>query len=602
MVFEDELPESKRKSSFSWLLKLLFILCALFAIFITILISISGNSQALKQGLENYLSTTSGMKASIGELHKMTFFPHVVLDVSDISFAPFDQTAFPVPVASIESLYISSSFWNIFFHTGKMTAFEMNELIATKDTILPRGLRIRKMELNPTGYNGAPAFVADGKYGQDKFSVVINMNGTKKLARGISYSLGKENNTEISIGDISSFGKAMVGSRGGVRYEIEEIKYKESKASGHVKYLVYNTGSKGVEVLLESGNSQVEMDFDIGLEETSGKIFSKKLDLYDFNDKGVLPLLQSIAALSKDTEVETKQEIKLLQKPTKIRFEIGKLLKQDQELGNISFTLNGENKNNMKLESFSGKILQGKPKGKIELSLKDKIAHLKLDIVLDDFNFGLLKELFSESEEKQQDSKADINIALKGTGVSYQELVASLAGDAVLIAEEGRFDTKGINIWGGGIVNAMLPDLSDADENEVNCLIADFNIEEGLATADPLFLDTKEVTVVGEGTVDLLDRSINLLLKPESKGLSIGDAAVPVRIKGDLFNPSIGPDGVGLGLKLGSLFLGTINPAFWAYSLTDLGITESHPCHKYFLKEEDENKEDGNKPNRELNE
>lgn len=34
-------------------------------------------------------------------------------------------------------------------------------------------------------------------------------------------------------------------------------------------------------------------------------------------------------------------------------------------------------------------------------------------------------------------------------------------------------------------------------------------------------------------------------------------------------------------MKLGQLLLGTINPAFWAYSLADLGLTENHPCRAF---------------------
>ena len=58
-----------------------------------------------------------------------------------------------------------------------------------------------------------------------------------------------------------------------------------------------------------------------------------------------------------------------------------------------------------------------------------------------------------------------------------------------------------------------------------------------------------------------------------------------VDVDGALSAPRVTPNFAGLGRKLGTLLLGVVNPAFLAVSLTDLGLSESHPCGA-FLKEE----------------
>ena len=70
-------------------------------------------------------------------------------------------------------------------------------------------------------------------------------------------------------------------------------------------------------------------------------------------------------------------------------------------------------------------------------------------------------------------------------------------------------------------------------------------------------------------------------LEPESKGLEILDVAVPVTLTGPLGNPEVSPSPAGVLKKLGGLSLGLVNPAFLAYSLTDLGLAENHPCRAY---------------------
>jgi hypothetical protein len=116
-------------------------------------------------------------------------------------------------------------------------------------------------------------------------------------------------------------------------------------------------------------------------------------------------------------------------------------------------------------------------------------------------------------------------------------------------------------------------------------MLAAFKIEEGIAMTHTVFVDTKRVTVVGSGEIDIPEGKIDLKLTPESKETTILDVAPSVRIKGPVFKPSIGPDTVSVLGKIGGLLLGTVNPAFLTLSLTDIGASDDHPCRK-FIKEE----------------
>lgn len=125
----------------------------------------------------------------------------------------------------------------------------------------------------------------------------------------------------------------------------------------------------------------------------------------------------------------------------------------------------------------------------------------------------------------------------------------------------------------------------------LNCMIADFKITDAIAKPDPLFLDTKRVTVIGEGEINFLENKIDLKLEPKAKNPAFLDVATAVNVKGEIFNPKIGADTFSLFEKLGGLALGIVNPAFLAFTMTDLGITEDHPCHKFIGAPKEEEKE-----------
>jgi hypothetical protein len=115
----------------------------------------------------------------------------------------------------------------------------------------------------------------------------------------------------------------------------------------------------------------------------------------------------------------------------------------------------------------------------------------------------------------------------------------------------------------------------------MNCAVADFEFESGTAGANAFFIDTDLVTVIGEGEYDYPANALDMTLEPKSKGVEILDVAVPVKISGQLGSPEISPSTMGIIKKLGGLSLGLVNPAFLAYSLTDLGLAEDHPCRPY---------------------
>jgi uncharacterized protein involved in outer membrane biogenesis len=69
-----------------------------------------------------------------------------------------------------------------------------------------------------------------------------------------------------------------------------------------------------------------------------------------------------------------------------------------------------------------------------------------------------------------------------------------------------------------GIFQLLNPSSKAANHTDINCGVSGFDIQEGIAEVSALVVDTPNISVVGEGQVNLRDETLDLALKPYSKG------------------------------------------------------------------------------------
>jgi AsmA protein len=70
-------------------------------------------------------------------------------------------------------------------------------------------------------------------------------------------------------------------------------------------------------------------------------------------------------------------------------------------------------------------------------------------------------------------------------------------------------------------------------------LSGNFNIVRGVARTRDLKLDSRTVTASGTGTINIVDRNIDLIVKPR---IASGGIEIPIRVAGSWDNPSVVPD------------------------------------------------------------
>ncbi|CAN7460571.1 AsmA family protein [Pseudoduganella sp. LjRoot289] len=190
---------------------------------------------------------------------------------------------------------------------------------------------------------------------------------------------------------------------------------------------------------------------------------------------------------------------------------------------------------NVKLDG-SGKT----SKDAIRAELKASARHLKL------------KELFPTLDGLKA-SVGEINgdASLSATGNSVATLLAASNGEVKALINQGSISKLLLEQMGLNLGNVVLTTLTGDKQVKLNCMAADFVVSNGLAQTRQFIVDTEDATINVGGSINLASEQLNLVLKPDSKGLRIITLRAPLYVKGTFKDPDVSVDKGVLAMKAG---------------------------------------------------
>lgn len=170
-------------------------------------------------------------------------------------------------------------------------------------------------------------------------------------------------------------------------------------------------------------------------------------------------------------------------------------------------------------------------------------------------------------------------VDLKGRGNSAAQMLASATGNAAMLMGSGEISNilmEFLGLDGGEVIKFFLR----GDRNVMlRCAAAAFDVKSGLMTSRAILLDTSDTVINGEGKVNLADETIDIVLNPKPKDMSILSLRSPLRIGGTFASPSAGPDKIALGERAGlALALGLINPLLALAATIETGPGQDANC------------------------
>ncbi len=134
-------------------------------------------------------------------------------------------------------------------------------------------------------------------------------------------------------------------------------------------------------------------------------------------------------------------------------------------------------------------------------------------------------------------------IQLKGYGDTVRKSLSSSSGRIAIILPKGSFWIRNIELLELDIFQyvgkGLLKQLKDP--SEVRCGLFGFTVKDGVAQADPIFIDTQRNVIRGTGKFTFDDESLNLSIKADSKKFSLFSGQSPIGVGGYFAAPTVNP-------------------------------------------------------------
>jgi len=145
----------------------------------------------------------------------------------------------------------------------------------------------------------------------------------------------------------------------------------------------------------------------------------------------------------------------------------------------------------------------------------------------------------------------DIAVKFSGRGSSVRSLMASANGDVRVVVGPGQIKNRAIDVGADVTVllNALNPARSQDPYTQVKCAVLRFPVRNGIAQIENgLAVETTRVRLIGGGTVNLRNETLELGFRPEAAsglGVGAGNLASFAKVEGTLANPRFGLDMAG---------------------------------------------------------
>ena len=231
----------------------------------------------------------------------------------------------------------------------------------------------------------------------------------------------------------------------------------------------------------------------------------------------------------------------------------------------------------LQLEPISLGIAGGSVAGTIRIDANVMPAAFTTDL---DARALQLNQLFPTVKNTQTSlGKISGQFDLKGRGNSVAEMLGSASGNVAVLMGKGEISNILLEFMGldGGEVIKFL--LSGDRTVQLRCAAAAFDVKQGLMSSRAIVLDTSDTVITGEGQISLRNETLDILLKPKPKDMSILSLRSPLRIGGTFGDMSAGPEKAALAGRAGlALLLGAINPLLALAATIETGPGVNADC------------------------
>jgi uncharacterized protein involved in outer membrane biogenesis len=176
-----------------------------------------------------------------------------------------------------------------------------------------------------------------------------------------------------------------------------------------------------------------------------------------------------------------------------------------------------------------------------EVHLDARRPEPELSLQVDVRAIDLARVLAQFESDTEGSGLIDLQVELRSEGRTPDEIVASLEGSSVFVLRDGTAASRYARMFVVNLAHTAFPMLRPRRQPRVGCVVADFEIEEGVATVRNLVVEEGEITVTGSGRVDFVRGVYDLELEPSTTNPGVVSMAPRVQVVGPLADPQFRP-------------------------------------------------------------
>lgn len=233
---------------------------------------------------------------------------------------------------------------------------------------------------------------------------------------------------------------------------------------------------------------------------------------------------------------------------------IGTLTASNITATNIDATLTAK-AGVIKVAPINATLYQGKSHGGIMLNVQGATPSIIANEILTGVQVGDLLNAVSKNSKIQITGTGNLDVSLQAQGQNTNAMTRNLDGNIKFAVNNGVIKNLdvGQQIY-AAIARVFKKDESNQPTNQTNfsSLTGTVTITNGIASNNDLLLKSQALQVNGQGTADLVNQTINYMLKAVALGGTFGrdvltlqnqiGGNVPIKVSGSFSNPSIQPD------------------------------------------------------------
>ena len=231
----------------------------------------------------------------------------------------------------------------------------------------------------------------------------------------------------------------------------------------------------------------------------------------------------------------------------------------------------------LRLEPLNFGVADGDIRSTINMDARQATIRTRADINARGLNLAKLLPKVELSEGAIGKVSGDVD--LSGHGNSVARMLGTSDGEVVLGIGRGSISNLLMEMAGIDLAEIIKFKIGGDRLIPIRCAFGEFTVKDGVMTAQSLAFDTTDTLLIGEGTINLREETLDLTIRPRPKDRSLFALRAPLLVDGTFKSPRIRPDYGRVGLRAAiALTLGSIALPAALLGTLELGPGEDAQC------------------------